>query len=497
MTQVSPQKRKQMTHFLDVARGAYAKLPYAARAKIGMALRFVPAKYRYGGTYQKWRDLLAHARADKSIIKPLQDEARRAMVLEAFSKSPAYQKRLTAVFGVDFNPATCLDPAIWNRIPLLSPEDVSEARDALATRPIAELDNGSTGGTSGKPVRFWLDKGRSPIEYAFVFDAWARAGYKAGDWRAVFRGVEVKDAAGAAIERDPALAEVRFSIFNLTDAMMAKFARAIAADDIRFLHGYPSAIGMFASYLLRSGGGPVPAVKAVFLMGERLYPNYRLAIEKAFPNAAITPFFGLSEKCAFAVEVNNSPDVYDFEPLYGFTELLDSDNRPVDQPGQRGRIVTTGLLFQGMPFIRYDTRDEATLIEKPSAANGWRLRVERIVPRRGHEFLVSKDGRLIPILALVVFGDEMNGIAEFQFMQNTPGKALIKIVRRAGTPEQDAQRFIELLSRKSGGEIDITHEYVEALPPSPRAKRRFIDQRIDVGAIENAMNLAPDQVAKE
>jgi phenylacetate-CoA ligase len=290
---------------------------------------------------------------------------------------------------------------------------------------------------------------------------------------------------------------VRFSIFNLTDEAMARFHDAILADDIRFLHGYPSAIGMFASYLMRSGKGPMPQVKAVFLMGERLYPNYRLAIEKAFPNAAITPFFGLSEKCAFAVEVNNSPDVYDFEPLYGFTELLDSDNRPVTEPGQRGRIVTTGLLFKGMPFIRYDTRDEATLIEKPAAANGWRLRVERIVPRRGHEFLVSKDNRLIPILALVVFGDEMNGIAEFQFVQDTPGRAVLKIVRRPGTPDADAQRFIDLLARKTAGEIEIAPEYVAGLPPSPRAKRRFIDQRLDVGAIENAMNLAPDQVAKE
>lgn len=486
-----------MAQFLDVARGAYAKLPYRTRARIGQALRFVPPRFRYGATYQKWRDLLATTRTKPETIRRMQDEVRIAIVREAFEKSPLYRQRLIAEFGEAFDPASALDPAIWARMPILSPDTVADTREQLCTRPWQELDNGSTGGTSGKPVRFFLDRGRSPIEYAFVFDAWSRAGYRAGDWRAVFRGVEINDAAGVAIERDPALAEVRFSIFNLTDEAMARFHEAIVKDKITFLHGYPSAIGMFASHLMRSGKGPMPDVRAVFLMGERLYPNYRLAIENAFPNARITPFFGLSEKCAFATEVEGQADVYDFEPLYGFTELLDSDNRPVTTPGQRGRLVTTGLLFKGMPFIRYDTRDEATLIDPPSAANGWRLRVERIVPRRGHEFLVSKDSKLIPILALVVFGDEMNSISEFQFVQDVPGKALIKIVRRPDAGEDDALRFLELMRRKSGGQIEIEHQYVDALPTSPRAKRRFIDQRLDVSAIENAMNLAPDSVAEE
>lgn len=483
-----------MTQILDVARGAYAKLPFRARAQIGTFLRLVPARYRYGSTYQAWRDRLTEARRDPAALRALQDAARIAIVREAFDKSPHYRAALTRTFGASFDPASILDPEMWSQLPLLTPETVSDHREALATRPTSELDSGSTGGTSGKPVRFFLDKGRSPVEYAFVFDAWARTGYKAGDWRAVFRGVEVLK---AAVEKDVALAELRFSIFNLTDELMARFHREITAEGIVNLHGYPSAIGMFAAYLTRSGLGPMRQIKAVMLMGERLYPNYRAAIEQAFPNATLVPFFGLSEKCAFAVEVPGQPDVYDFEPLYGFTELLDSHDRPVTTPGQRGRLVTTGLLFKGMPFIRYDTRDEATLVDAPSAENGWRLRVERIVPRRGHEFLVSKDGKLIPILALLVFGKEMDEIREFQFVQETPGEALIRIVRPASGPEPDVRPFLELVQRKSGGLVQLRHEFIDALPTSPRAKRRFIDQKLDVSAIENAMNLKPDGVAYE
>ncbi|MCA0424253.1 MAG: CoF synthetase [Proteobacteria bacterium] len=483
-----------MTQLLDVARGAYAKLPYATRSRIGTVLRLLPARYRYGSTYSSWRATLKRTRGNAEAIRTMQDQARVAMVREAFAKSPFYRTSLSKIFGAGFDPASVLDPEVWSQIPLLSPESVSDIRDALCTRPSSELDSGSTGGTSGKPVRFFLDRGRSPIEYAFVFDAWSRVGYREGDWRAVFRGVEVLE---SAVEKDAALAELRFSIFNLTDDLMARFRREIEENRIVYLHGYPSAIGMFASWLLRSGHGPMPKIRAVMLMGERLYPNYRESIEKAFPNAELVPFFGLSEKCAFAVEVAGKPDTYDFEPLYGFTELLDQNDRPVTVPGQRGRLVSTGLLFKGMPFIRYDTRDEATLVEAPSAENGWRLRVERIVPRRGHEFLVSRDGKLIPILALLVFGKEMDDIREFQFVQERPGEALIRVVRPKDGPEPDVQPFIDLVSRKSNGLVTITCEFVDALPTSPRAKRRFIDQRLDVSAIENAMNLQPDAVARD
>ncbi|HRJ68452.1 MAG TPA: hypothetical protein PK812_02505 [Beijerinckiaceae bacterium] len=486
-----------MTQILDIARGAYAKLPYSARSQIGKVLQFVPARHRYGATHQLWRDRLVRTRDDAATLKALQDEARVSVVRAAYEKSRWYRSALTRAFGASFDPASVLKHDMWSQVPLLTPDTVTRERDALCTRPVDDLDRGNTGGTSGQPVQFYLDRNRSPIEYAFVFDAWARAGYRAGDWRAVFRGVEVQDASRIAIERDPALAEVRFSIFNLTDEMMRRFHSTILRDGIRYLHGYPSAIGMFASFLQRAGLAPMPQIKGVFLMGERLYPNYRNAIEAAFPHASLVPFFGLSEKCAFAVEVAGLPDVYDFEPLYGYTELLDRNDQPVTQPGARGRLVSTGLLFKGMPFLRYDTRDEATLVASPSAANGWKLRVERIVPRRGHEFLVSRDNRLIPILALVVFGDEMLAIREFQFVQDRPGEALLKVVRAAGASHAAAQAYIDLIRRKTGGLLTLSAEYVDELPPSPRAKRRFVDQRLDIAAVERSMNLSADATAAQ
>src|SRR5262249_52336144 len=79
----------------------------------------------------------------------------------------------------------------------------------------------------------------------------------------------------------------------------------------------------------------------------------------------------------------DDPDAFAFDPLYGYTELLDENDTPVVTPGAYGRLVSTGLLFPGMPFIRHDTGDSARLAALPDATNGHRLMVRGITPKHG------------------------------------------------------------------------------------------------------------------
>jgi hypothetical protein len=102
---------------------------------------------------------------------------------------------------------------------------------------------------------------------------------------------------------------------------------------------------------------------------------------------------------AFAVSDPTGPEIYRFNPLYGYTEMVDDDGRSVTEPGQSGRIVSTGLIFRGMPLLRYDTGDTAELIEVASAENGWRMAVGRITPKQGNEWLVGRTGVLISVIS--------------------------------------------------------------------------------------------------
>ena len=167
-----------MKHFLDIARGAYAHLPAQARSNIAWALRFIPEDMKWGSTYREWRELLTQTRRNPTLIRDRQDRARLAIVTAAAERSPYYRALFDDVFGARVELGQLLDDANWRQIPILTGAAVMDHARDMCTRPPSELDIGSSGGTSGKPVKFYLDRHRSPIEYAFVHDAWARAGFQ-------------------------------------------------------------------------------------------------------------------------------------------------------------------------------------------------------------------------------------------------------------------------------------------------------------------------------
>ncbi len=469
-----------MNQFLDVARGAYSRLPPQTRSTLASFLRFVPENLKWGSSYREWRALLNAARNNPALVREHQDRARLAIVTTAVRHSRYYRALFGDIFGAGFEREHVLDDANWNCIPILtSASVVAQARD-ICTRPPEELDTGSTGGSSGKPVKFYLDRNRSPIEYAFVHDAWSRAGFRAGDPRCVFRGVELSNADKTHMQYDPALAELRCSVFHLTDETMRSYYDEIVDRGIRFIHGYPSAIAIFAAFLVRAGLAPLSQISGVFLTSERFGADQCDIVRQAFDRATLVAFYGLSEKVAFASALPDDPDVFAFDPLYGYTELLDENDAPVVTPGASGRVVSTGLLFPGMPFIRYDTGDSAELVARPNATNGYRLTVRGITPKHGTEYLMGRSGILIAIKGIISnLQGTAYGIREYQFYQDTPGEAVVRLVPLS-SGATDFSNYRDLLNRKLAGEMRVVVEVVDNIATTPRGKRKFIDQRLDL-----------------
>ncbi len=469
-----------MTHFLDIARGAYSRLPPRTRAGLGRLVSLVPENLKWGRTYREWRELIAAARRDPASARARQDRSRVAVIAAAAERSIYYGALLQSRLGAGFRPEQILAPGEWAKIPILTSAEVADHAAEMCTRPIAELDVGSTGGTSGRPVKFYLDRHRSPIEYAFVHDAWSRAGYRPGDPRCVFRGVELDRSEPPHMQYDQALAELRCSVFHLTDETMRGYYEAIRARGIRYIHGYPSAIAVFAAFLQRSGLAPLSQIAGVFATSERLYEEQSDLFRQVFDRATLVPFYGLSEKAAFACGGSDDTDVLAFEPLYGFTELVDAQGAPVTAVGARGRVVSTGLLFHGMPFIRYDTGDTAQLVAAPDAENGHRLIVRGITPKHGTEYFLGRSGALIAVKGIISnLQGTAYGIREYQFYQDTPGRAEVRIVPLSAEAT-DFSAYRDLLDRKAAGELRMSVQVVDRIAVTQRGKRKLIDQRLDL-----------------
>jgi phenylacetate-CoA ligase len=463
---------------LDVVRSAYVGLPPSLRRSVGPILSLLPLRYRFGSRYLAWRQRIAEARRHPEIVQALQQEALQRVLRLAHEKSPFYRDMLSSLVPAGGDPGAIAGTDLWHRIPVINSTIVRREVERMCTRPRSEIDSGSTGGSSGRPLKFFLDKDRSPVEYAFVMDAWSSAGCTEGDWQAIFRGFHIPDPEETLCEVESGLRELRFSVFHMTDALMPRYLREIERRGVRFIRGYPSALATLAGFAVRAGL-VAPNVRGIMLHSEYVHDRYRQLMQRAFPNARLIPFYGLSEKCAFAVEDAHEPGTYDFAPLYGFTELLDDDDRPVTTPGQRGRVVSTGLLYLSMPFIRYDTGDEAELVAPASAQNGWRLRLSGVTPRFSDEYVVTRSGNLFHASALFMIDDELSAITDLQFEQFEPGVLNMRCVLATGASLAVTDAFIAMVADRTDGELQLLVTVFDRIPLSPRGKRPIILQHLD------------------
>ena len=469
-----------MGRLLNIARGAYARSPNGLRRALAPVVALLPNRLKYGSAYRAVREEIVASRNDPAMAAREHLARLRALVAKAHAASPYYRGLVEAALGPnpDLSQFTHADLA---RLPVVTKADLIAAGEAALAEPAEQLDVARTSGSNTEqPFVFWLDRDRSVREIAFVHDVWARVGYGPGEPMAVLRGLR-EEQDDWQIEWEPALNELRLKVIPLTIVEASRYLDEIDRREIRFLYGYPTAIEVFCRHMLRLGRRPRLPLKGIMTISEPLFPRQRHLFETVLGNVPVVPFYGLSEKAAFAGELPDEPGTYEFEPLYGYAELVDPDGRPLDRPGTEGDLVATGFLSTGMPFIRYNTMDRATLVQAPSAANGFRLRVSDINPRRRPQFLVDKMGERV--IAIELMPDKMEileGIDEYQLFQDEPGRCLLKFIPSDSGSVADAERLRDHLVEMLEGRMQIDIRQVGRLLLGQSGKRSYIDQRLDM-----------------
>lgn len=464
---------------LDAARGAYVRSPAIVRRTLAPLLRLLPMRYIYGRTYWDWRASIARGAGDDCFARQFQLTSLRNLVARAQTNSPYYAELIAATFGSDFA-AGSMALADFGKLPVLTKQTLAQAGDRLLAAPRSSVDLAHTSGSNGEaPFSFYLDKDRSVREIAFVHQVWSRTGYGPDQAKVVMRGFALRN--GSTAEWSPALRELRLSVFPMSRDDAAAYLEMIDQRKIRYLYGYPSGIETFARHLSRLGRRPRLPLLGILPISEPLYAHQRRLFADIFGPAPVAPFYGLSEKTMFAGEVPGMPGVYEFDPMYGVSELLTDDGRPVTEIGQEGRLVGTGFVSTGMPFLRYDSQDRARLLQLPSDGNGQRLRVRGITPRRKPDFLISRDGERIVAIDLTpddpAFFHDIEG---YQFYQDTPGLCIIKYVANHDDGDGKAARIQAELNRLAEGRLQFAVQRVEGLEAPGSGKRAYIDQRLEI-----------------
>lgn len=452
--------------------------PVFLRNVIGSFLDPVPPAWLLGRRFRGHRKHLLDAQwwsAGRS--KDYQLERIHWLLRLAYERTRFYRR---AFDGVHFQPTDLQSLDDMSRLPTIDKQIVRENLPDLCTKSVRDIDVdfASTGGKSGEPLDFYVNASRTSVEYAHLTTSWERAGYTLGMPMAVLRGHVVRgDRNGLRHEYDPILRHHYYSGFHMSDQNMERYLEHISTIGCCFLHVYPSNVAALARFICRTGVKAPKNIQGIIAESEIVYPEQRQMVEDVL-GCRCFACYGHSEKLVLAAECEHSTD-YHVWPTYGYFELLDEKGNQVTTSGQRGEIVGTGFINTVMPFIRYHTGDWATYVGDRCEACGREHTIIRDI--RGHrvqEVLIAADNSEIPWAALNMHDDTFLHIRQFQFMQETPGYAVLRIVPADGFGETDATRIQRNLGRKLDNQLSFTIEPVDAIPLSSRGKAIYVDQRI-------------------
>lgn len=437
-------------------------------------LHLVPIKYRLGGRrFAETLNFLEESeRWDHRKLQSYKAYALNKVLSFAVKNVPFYE-------GIELqgNPFEDI-----KKFPVISKDDIIENSSRLVRKNIegrnVHLD--TTGGTSGKQMRFYVDDSIYATEWAFMITLWKRAGYRLGDRVVSIRGGSIRF--GSRLWREqPIYDALEMSPFYMNASTLPLYVTRIKEWMPRFVHGYPSALTIMAKYILDAKVRDMPWIAAALLCSENVYPFQRDLIERAF-HAKTFSWYGQSEKVVLAGGCEFSQKYHIF-PQYGFTELLGKDGSILEECGEEGEIVGTGFFNTAMPLIRYRTQDYATLSEEQTCRCGREYMLMENVKgwsSEREEVVIGKRGSLISLTAINIHSEEFNKIYNFQYYQERPGEVVLRIRPNLHFTKEDEGRIVGTFKKRIGDELDIVIDRVQEIEHSPTGKARLLVQKLDV-----------------
>ena len=252
-------------------------------------------------------------------IKEYQFSQLKLILIYSYQHVPYYKELFNKV---SFNPDKFSDINQIEKIPFLTREIIRDNFDRLISK--AKVKNGyyvgTTGGSTGLPLKFYLDFNSVYKESAFIYYFRKKLGYQFDDKLITFRAIEF---ANKHWKFNPMHNELVFCPLKLSKLTIADYARKINEFKPDYLNGYLSTIWYFAKLLDEYQIKLTSKLKGIFLISENIDNHQRKFIEQFFEVKSIT-FYGHSERCVIAEEF--APGMYKFDPYYGFTETILLEN---------------------------------------------------------------------------------------------------------------------------------------------------------------------------
>jgi phenylacetate-CoA ligase len=323
-----------------------------------------------------------------------------------------------------------------------------------------------TSGSTGTPIRtVWkIPEIRNSLALREVrSNRWAGVSFRMP--RATFSGRMAEpdpNSAGPFHRYNAVERQVYLSPFHLRPETAPFYVEALRKHRVQWMTGYAVSYYLLAEMILEQGLR-VPELRAIITTSEKLTPEMRKVMEKAY-RTRVYEEYSTVESSLFASEcvqgrLHMSPDV-------AVVEILRPDGTACD-PGEPGEVVATSLLRDYQIFVRYRLGDVAAWdTERCPCASS--MPVIKEVFGRTEDVVMGPDGRRMVRFHGIFVGQPH--IREGQIIQEKLDLIRVKIVPSGGFGEADIRDVIQRVQNRLGPAVKVNVEPVSSIPRSSRGK---------------------------
>jgi len=370
----------------------------------------------------------------------------------------------------NFEPDNVTSIRDLDKLPILTKEIVNNNFNELYARNYQTKDFilSSTGGSTAAPMRFYIDNKWEACNFAAANRSWNWAGYNLGDKMAYLWSApqDLAETGYMSKIRNFFLNTIWLDAFNLAAENLDKYVKTLTTFKPKVINTYASVIFTFAEYIKKRGIDTITP-HAILTTSDMLYENRRKAIEQAF-NCDVFDYYSGRDTTLQAAECQEHFG-YHLAVENAVVEFM-KENEHV-APGETGNLIITDLSNYAMPFIRYDIGDLGVPTDEKCPC-GRGLPIMKSLQGRTYDYILTSDGRLLAGIFFhhILVHHEIQGIKEFQIIQEKKDKIIIFIVENEKENTQDINRFISLIKNNVGEKVDVELKLVSSIQRTSSGK---------------------------
>jgi phenylacetate-CoA ligase len=404
-------------------------------------------------------------------LEKLQNKKLRALIKHAYENVPYYHNIFRRL---NLRPEDIKTKDDLDKLPILTKKDIRKNLPNLlaANLPKSRFMERYSSGSTGEPLKYYLDTEAYSYGWAQTFRCWGWAGFEVGD---PYIKVSLNP-------RTNFIKKIQDRVMNCTyiyasadidESTFQSYLKIMEGAKPKIIRGYASSMYLFARFMEQQGLTFSSSLNAVMTTGETLFTHWRELIESSFNVDVYDGYGAEGTPMAFECEEHS----YHKCDETAIIEFLRGDQHV--SIGEMGEIVVTNLDNYAMPLIRYKVGDVGKPAENYCPC-GRGLSIIESIEGRDTDIIVTPKGGFLVVHFFTILFEYIEGVTQFQVVQEKIDKLKINIVKNEKFTEKDFNHIVSWIKKHAGEEMNIDIEFADSIPPTKSGKRRFVISKVPI-----------------